>query len=243
MERINQEIGTFLCYYVNYQQDNWMDWLAIAEFQYNDKKHVATGRTPFKLNFGRHLWKGDLVVQMEIPRVEEFLTEMKKSWEQATKVMEEVQKVMKKQFDKKRQNSQGLKVRDNVWLENKNIHLNQPSKKLDNKRYRPFRISKNIGSGAFQLELPKGWIIHKVFNKGLLTQCVEPEFKGQHEEPAPPLMIINEEEEYEVEEVRKHRKQGRGTQYLVHWKGYGDEHNQWIAETGLPHAKEAIEDY
>jgi len=22
-------------------------------------------------------------------------------------------------------------------------------------------------------------------------------------------------------------------QYLVHWKGYGDEHDQWIAETGL----------
>jgi len=37
-ERINQEIGTFLWHYVNYQQDNWMDWLAAAEFQYNDKK-------------------------------------------------------------------------------------------------------------------------------------------------------------------------------------------------------------
>jgi len=56
-------------------------------------------------------------------------------------------------------------------------------------------------------------------------------------------MIINEEEKYEVEEVRKHRKHGRGTQYLVHLKGYGDKHDQWIAEMGLPHAKEAIEDY
>jgi len=32
-------------------------------------------------------------------------------------------------------------------------------------------------------------------------------------------------------------------QYLVHWKDYGDEHDQWIAETGLPHARKAIEDY
>ena len=61
--------------------------------------------------------------------------------------------------------------------------------------------------------------------------------------PALPPTIINEEEEYEVEEVRKHRKWGRRTQYLVHWKGYDDEHNQWIAETVLPHTKEAIEDY
>ena len=56
-------------------------------------------------------------------------------------------------------------------------------------------------------------------------------------------MIINEEEEYEVEEVRKHRKQERRTQYLVHWKGYRDEHDQQIAEIGLPYAKETIEGY
>ena len=31
-ERINQEIGTFLRHYVNYQQDNWMNWLAAVEF-------------------------------------------------------------------------------------------------------------------------------------------------------------------------------------------------------------------
>jgi len=63
---------------------------------------------------------------------------------------------MKKQFDKKRKNSQGLKVGNNMWLENKNIHLNRPSKKLDNKRYGPFRIPKDIGSETFELELPEG---------------------------------------------------------------------------------------
>ena len=141
---------------MNYQQDNWMDWLAAAEFQYNDKKHVVTGRTLFELNFGKNSWKGDLIVQTEIPQVEEFLIGIQKSWEQTTKVMEEVQKSIKKQFDKKRRNPQGLKIGDNVWLENKNIYSNQPSKKLDNKKYRPFRISKDIGLGAFQLELPEG---------------------------------------------------------------------------------------
>ena len=70
----------FLQHYVNYQQDDWTNWLAAAEFQYNNKKHVATGRTPFKLNFRRHLWKDDLVVQMEIPWVEEFLIGLQKSW-------------------------------------------------------------------------------------------------------------------------------------------------------------------
>jgi len=67
----------------------WTNWLATAEFQYNDKKHVVTEKTLFGLNFGRHPWKGDLMVQMEIPRVEEFIKELQKSWEQATNAMEE----------------------------------------------------------------------------------------------------------------------------------------------------------
>ena len=77
---------------------------------------------------------------------------------------------------------------------------------MDNKKYRPFRISKDIGSEAFQLKLLEEWVIHNIFNKDLLTQCVEPKFKDQHEEPAPLPTIINKEEEYKVKEVRKHRK-------------------------------------
>ncbi len=45
---------------------------------------------------------------------------------------------------------------------------------------------------------------------------MEPKFKGHYEKLAPPPMIINEEEEYKVEEVRKHRKQGREIQYLIY---------------------------
>jgi len=56
---------------------------------------------------------------------------------------------MKKQFDRKRCNPQGLKVGNNMWLEAKNIQSNQPSKKLDQKKYRLFKISKNIGQEVF----------------------------------------------------------------------------------------------
>ena len=157
--------------------------------------------------------------------------------------MDKAKEMIKRQFDKKRQNLQELKEGNNIWLEAKNIHLNRPSKKLDQKRYGPFKILKAIGQGAFQLELPEGWMIHNVFNKNLLIQCKELQYQGQHMDPAPLSDIINKEEEYEVEEIRKHQKKGRETQYLVHWKGYGNKHNQWIAKIGLPHAKEAIEDY
>jgi len=38
------------------------------------------------------------------------------------------------------------------------------------------------------------------------------EFASQHKDLAPPSDIVNEEEEYEVEEIRRHRKKGKGTQ-------------------------------
>ena len=109
---------------MNYQQDDWTDWLATVEFSYNDKKHVVTGKTPFKLNFRSHPWKEDLMVQTGIPQVEELMTHLQKSWEHAAHAIEESQKSMKQQFNKKRRNPQGLKAGNHVWLENKNIQLN-----------------------------------------------------------------------------------------------------------------------
>ena len=93
-----------------------------------------------------------------------------------------------------------------MWLKAKNIYSKQPSKKLDQKRYEPFRISKDISQGMFQMELLEGWMIHNVFNEDLLTQCRKPHFKGQYMNPAPPPEIINKEEEYKVQEVRNYRK-------------------------------------
>ena len=46
-------------------------------------------------------------------------------------------------------------------------------------------------------------------------------------DPALPLEIINKEE-YEIEKVWNHRKQGCGMQFLVYQKGYGSKHNQCI---------------
>jgi len=59
-------------------------------------------------------------------------------------------------------------------------------------------------------------MIHNVFNKDLPIRYREPHFPEQHMELVPPLDIINEEEEYEVEEIRKHWKQRQRTQFLVH---------------------------
>jgi len=57
--------------------------ITAVEFQYNDKKHAAIGHTPFKLNFGKHLWKENLIIKIELPKLKSFLQELQESWEVA----------------------------------------------------------------------------------------------------------------------------------------------------------------
>jgi len=87
-------------------------------------------------------------------------------------------------------------------------------------------VTRKIGHEIYELELPTTWIIHNVFNENLLTKWREPKFQKQKNMPPPLPEIINEKEEYEIKVIRKHRKQGNRTQYLVHWKGYSNEDNK-----------------
>jgi len=104
-----------------------------------------------------------------ISKARRILDQFTKELERSNQSNEHDKKTMKRQFDKKRQNLQRLKEGDNVWLEAKNIHLNGPLKKLDQKQYGSFKILKEISQEVFQLKLPKGWIIYNVFNEDLLT--------------------------------------------------------------------------
>jgi len=52
-ERINQELEQYLRVFIDYRQEQWPDWLGMAEFAYNNKIHVATKISPFKANYGQ----------------------------------------------------------------------------------------------------------------------------------------------------------------------------------------------
>src|SRR6266436_4483534 len=54
MEQVNQEIKAYLRVFVSHHQDDWVDWLPLAKFAYNNCIHSATCCTPFKLDSGQH---------------------------------------------------------------------------------------------------------------------------------------------------------------------------------------------
>ena len=96
---------------------------------------------------------------------------------------------------------------------------------------------------TYQLTLPEQWKIHPVFHVDLLTPYKETAFHGPNY-TRPPLDLIDNEEEYEVEQILDSRTRGRNhcVQYLVKWVGYPDSDNQWLDADQLT-ADEAIQEF
>jgi len=60
----------------------------------------------------------------------------------------------------------------------------------------------------------------------------------------PPLDLVHNEPEFEVEVVLKSRHlRGREREYLVKWKGYHPIEASWVNESNMEHAQEAIEEF
>jgi hypothetical protein len=88
-----------------------------------------------------------------------------------------------------------FKPGDSVWLEVTNIHSNQLSWKLDNKRYGPFEVEEKVSNQAYCLKFPETWAIHNIFHLTLLTRTHAVEFDSQKKLTPPPPDIIEEEKD------------------------------------------------
>jgi hypothetical protein len=159
-----------------------------------------------------------------IPRVTLQLEQLKEAHNQARKHMIKAQ-----QSWVKHRNTPKYKEGDQVWLEGKNLHLNQPTAKLVPRWHGPFKIIQVMSAVNYRLELPTQWSIHPVFHIDLLTPYRETIMHSPNlTRPAPEL--IDGEEEYTVEKILDSWQFGRRKQlqYLVKWEGYPDSDNMWV---------------
>jgi hypothetical protein len=168
-----QELEVYLHYFVNDEQDNWVDWISLAEYAYNDKPNTTTGTTPHYATLGLHPAKGFSPVSHNPerdPTGSAFASKIAAIQQKAHDNLIAAQEVYKRAYDKKKGTSWSFSEGDLVWLEGTNLKLVQGVKKLSQKCYGPFPIVKKISPSSFQLRLPRAWSrIHPVFNEVLLT--------------------------------------------------------------------------
>jgi len=216
-ERVNQELEQYLRMFIDHRQEQWPDWLGMAEFVYNNKMHSSTKVLPFKANYGQ-----DPRMEFEMRRkgkykgAEKFVTKIKEIQEKAKAALGKAQEEMKKYADKKRGEIDDYKVEDLVMLSIKDLKyqmVGRRTEKLMERFVGPYRIKKIVSLNAVELELPSTVKIHLVVNIVRIQRYIG-QVEGQRkEQPAP--VIIEGEEEWEMERIlNKQRIQGKD-KYLV----------------------------
>ena len=91
IERVNQELEQYLRMFIDHQQEQWPDWLGMAEFAYNNKAHSSTKISPFKANYGQDPRMGfEVRKKGKYEGVEKFVVKMKEIQEEAKAALEKV---------------------------------------------------------------------------------------------------------------------------------------------------------
>ncbi|MBW0548911.1 hypothetical protein O181_088626 [Austropuccinia psidii MF-1] len=88
-----------------------------------------------------------------------------------------------------------------VWLFSNKISSKQLTKKLSERWLGPFPILNNVSTHVYHLKLPTQWkAMHPVFHISLLEPVKTSKIPNQHQEPSH-LIVIQEEEEWEVSQI------------------------------------------
>jgi len=230
-ERMNRVLEEYLRHFVAPKQDNWDELLPVAEFAVNDSYQESIGMSPFYMTYGynpRSPTSVESAVSDQVPAAMEYVQNVQKAIKDAKMLLLKAQQRQKASADSTRRNIQ-FKGGQEVLLSTENIRLKTPgTQKLLPRYIGPFVVKSRKGSVTYELRLPSALKIHPVFHVSLLKPYAK---SGSYQPPPLPLSVDEVGPLYEIETVLKYRP--RKKQYLIQWKGYGQEHNTWEPESML----------
>ncbi len=120
MECANQVLEQYLQVYTNYQQDNWVTLLPMAEFAYNNTTNTTTGVPPFFANKGYHPeFTVDLQVETSLAEVQAFMVDLEHIQVELKENIAQAQERYWKNADKHRTEAPELKIGNQAYIKAK----------------------------------------------------------------------------------------------------------------------------
>src|SRR3979490_1428188 len=174
-EQVNQEIEQYLRLFVNQHQDDWLEWISLAEFAYNNRIHSATQTSPFMLDNGQDPRLGlEPTQETRLEALDEFTTCMETATNEARSALSKAADDMARFYDLHHQAAPTYKIGDKVWLHAQNITTTCPMKKSDHKWLGPYVVNKVVSQNVYGLQLPPSFgCTHPVFSVNLLCPYEE----------------------------------------------------------------------
>ena len=226
----------YLRSYVNYLQNDWVNWLPMAEFAANNHCSESTGVTPFFAVYGQHPHMGHeppgatcrlpARQQLDMAAADKFAENMQELTSYLHAEMGLAQAQHAEHADKSRSPAPIFKEGDRVWLDTRNLKMERPSKKLSERYIGPYPIVEVISPTTYRLELPRSMQNHNVFHTNLLRAAATDPLPGQHQ-ASPPRVVIERDrtgKEWMIKNIldsriTKNRQGCTRLEYFVSWKG------------------------
>ena len=239
-EILNRILENYLRAYTSLEQMNWAKLLPAAEFAYNNSKNTTTQIPPYRALYGYdpelRFDIADNVTKGEAPAARDRVERLH---ELRDRLRDEILKAQESQakYYNQRHMPMAFKRGDFVKLSTRNLRLK--NKKLQPRWVGPLRVLQRIGSQAYRVALPEKYAqLHDVFPIQLLEK-----YNRREDEDPLPLPDLEEDQEWDVEEVKDKTTINKKTHYLVKWDGWPVEYNQWVPEEDMTGAMEAVRKY
>ncbi len=152
---------------------------------------------------------------------------MNKTLKFAYESLVKTQKQMMKQINKHRKEV-NYKIESKMFLNERNIITTRFFKKLNDKMLNSF-INLNFIDLSYKLKLSKSMHVHDVFHSDLLCFVVDNFLSDQKNELSDSIMI-NDEDEWKINDILNSRWYQRQLQYKVKWNDYDKNFNWYNAD-------------
>ena len=250
IERVNQNIERQLRQYCNYMQNDWNVWLSMTEFADNNAIFATTELSFFFVNkkfHSRMSFSSDSISyattreRLLIVKTKNIIETMQNILNYVRDNVEMTQKRMIAQINKHRKTMKYVE-RDFVFLNRRNIKIARSFDKLDDKKLNSFKMLQRM-SNVYRLELSEIMRIHDVFHCWLLRKNFRDSLENQINEFSD-FVIINENFEWEVNDILKSRYHYNRFQYRVNWSDWSHDRTWYYADNEeFDNVRDVVNDY
>ncbi len=249
-EQVNQNIKRYLWFFCSYMQNNWSKWLFMIEFVNNNVLSSIIFLILFFMNKNFHSrmsFDSDIIEykstreRLQIDQVKNISEQMNKTLIFACEALIKTREQMMNQANKHRKKV-NYKIESKMFLNERNIITARFFKKLDDKMLDSFKITDSVDF-FYKLKLSDIMHVHDVFYSELFRSAVDdflPDQKNEFSES----IVINDKNEWEIDNILNSRWYWRWLQYQVKWKNYDNDLNWYNADDDeFMNAQEMIDDF
>ncbi len=212
-------------------QNDWFKWLLMIEFVDNNILSSVIFLTLFFMNKNFHSrmsFDSDIIEYestrecLQIAQVKDRFDHINKTLIFAHEALIKTREQMMNQTNKHRKKI-NYKMKSKMFLNEWNIITARSFKKLNDKMLNSFQIIESVDL-FYKLKLSETMHIHDVFHSELLHSVVDDSLSNQKNELLRSI-VINDEDEWKINNILNFQRYQRWLQYQVKWKSYDNDLN------------------